>query len=260
MTNAPPSKAEYDRKNTVQVKLKLNKRTDAAILRRLEQQPNKQGYIKALIKNDIVKENSMKEYKREIIDAIIAEAEDSKIVSLREVAANLGHDHLPRLVVEEIRNAVKKELPGYRAVIMENTPHDSLFQSLCFVEDDVEFEDENKMRGYEIYEDNAGSLFFCIIGGESCTAVYQNWELGEPGELAEAIRSLREDQDAHEWWGGLVDLDDIRESNPEIETFDDLKRDISAGSELVAWSSGDNDYTDVPRMGIAAKRLLGIEE
>lgn len=144
MTNTALSKAEYDRANTVQVKLKLNKRTDAALLRRLEQQSNKQGYIKALIQKDIEKENAMKEYKREIIDAIIAEAEDSRIISLREVAANLGHDHLPRLVVEEIRNAVKKELPGYHAVRMENTPHDSLFQSLCFVEDDVEFEDEGE--------------------------------------------------------------------------------------------------------------------
>lgn len=61
MTNTALSQAEYDRTHTVQVKLKLNRRTDAALLRRLDEQPNKQGFIKALIKKDIEKEkeNSM---------------------------------------------------------------------------------------------------------------------------------------------------------------------------------------------------------
>jgi hypothetical protein len=45
--------AKYDRNNTVRVALKLNKRTDADIINRLAQQPNKQGYIKTLIRADI---------------------------------------------------------------------------------------------------------------------------------------------------------------------------------------------------------------
>lgn len=40
----------YDAKNTVQVKLKLNKKTDADIIKKLSEVPNKQGFIKDLIR------------------------------------------------------------------------------------------------------------------------------------------------------------------------------------------------------------------
>lgn len=46
-------KAEYDRINTRQIKLKLNLETDADILAALDATENKQGYIKALIRADI---------------------------------------------------------------------------------------------------------------------------------------------------------------------------------------------------------------
>lgn len=45
----------YDAKNCVGVALKLNRATDADILARLEEEPNRQGYIKALIRADIVR-------------------------------------------------------------------------------------------------------------------------------------------------------------------------------------------------------------
>jgi hypothetical protein len=45
--------ADYDRENTVQVKLKLNTKTDSDILEQLASVPNKQGYIKALIRADM---------------------------------------------------------------------------------------------------------------------------------------------------------------------------------------------------------------
>lgn len=44
---------KYDAANTVQFKMKLNKKTDADILAQLEKVENKQGYIKALIRKDI---------------------------------------------------------------------------------------------------------------------------------------------------------------------------------------------------------------
>lgn len=44
---------EYDASNTVQIRLKLNKKTDADILDRLDAVPNKQGYIKGLIRSDM---------------------------------------------------------------------------------------------------------------------------------------------------------------------------------------------------------------
>lgn len=47
--------ADYDKKNTQRVAIKLNKLHDADILEHLDKQPNKQGYIKALIRADIEK-------------------------------------------------------------------------------------------------------------------------------------------------------------------------------------------------------------
>ena len=44
---------EYQRTKTRQVALQLNKVHDADILEHLDKQPNRQGYIKALIRADI---------------------------------------------------------------------------------------------------------------------------------------------------------------------------------------------------------------
>lgn len=46
---------KYDRENTVQLHLKLNKKTDADILDYLDGLSNKQGFIKTLIRNAIEK-------------------------------------------------------------------------------------------------------------------------------------------------------------------------------------------------------------
>ena len=43
----------WDRDNTVQVKLKLNKSNDSDIIRFLESCPNRQGMIKELIRAEI---------------------------------------------------------------------------------------------------------------------------------------------------------------------------------------------------------------
>lgn len=45
--------AEYDKQNTIQVKMKLNKKTDADIIEQLNKVDNKQGYIKSLIRADM---------------------------------------------------------------------------------------------------------------------------------------------------------------------------------------------------------------
>lgn len=46
------AQAKYDKDNTVQVKIKLNKKTDSDILDILNSVSNKQGYIKELIRID----------------------------------------------------------------------------------------------------------------------------------------------------------------------------------------------------------------
>ena len=43
----------YNAKNTTRIALSLNNNTDKAIIEHLEAQPNKQGYIKNLIKKDM---------------------------------------------------------------------------------------------------------------------------------------------------------------------------------------------------------------
>lgn len=45
----------YDDANTIQIKMKLNRRTDKDIIDKLETVGNKQGYIKELIRRDIEK-------------------------------------------------------------------------------------------------------------------------------------------------------------------------------------------------------------
>ena len=54
-TTRPQRKAvrKYDDKNTVQLKCKLNKKTDSDILEFLETLDNKQGFIKELIRSQI---------------------------------------------------------------------------------------------------------------------------------------------------------------------------------------------------------------
>ena len=47
------AQAKYDANNTKRIGLKLNKKTDAELIAKLESVPNVQGYIKALIMADI---------------------------------------------------------------------------------------------------------------------------------------------------------------------------------------------------------------
>lgn len=49
------AQAKYDKDNTVQVKIKLNKKTDSDILEILNVVSNKQGYIKELIRIDRIR-------------------------------------------------------------------------------------------------------------------------------------------------------------------------------------------------------------
>lgn len=46
---------KYNKENTVQISLKLNRSTDADLIESLNRIANKQGYIKELIRRDITK-------------------------------------------------------------------------------------------------------------------------------------------------------------------------------------------------------------
>ena len=49
------AQARYERQNTIQYKIKLVKTTDGDIIEHLKAQPNRQGYIKDLIRRDMQK-------------------------------------------------------------------------------------------------------------------------------------------------------------------------------------------------------------
>ena len=49
------AQAKYKKNTTKQIALQLNLKTDIDILQKLEEVPNKQGYIKKLIRDDISK-------------------------------------------------------------------------------------------------------------------------------------------------------------------------------------------------------------
>lgn len=84
----------------------------------------------------------MKEWKENLVKAVINETQEKWIVSLKEVAAAHGISHIKTQEAHEIMGAVLKAVPDYHPVRMMNTPNDSFFQSLCFVENGVEFDSE----------------------------------------------------------------------------------------------------------------------
>lgn len=47
------AQAKYNKANTTQITLRLNLKTEADIIEHLQAQPNKQGYLKALIRKDM---------------------------------------------------------------------------------------------------------------------------------------------------------------------------------------------------------------
>jgi ribosomal protein S27AE len=61
---------KYDAANTKQVHLKLNIKTDADIIRRLEGMDNVQGYIKSLIRADMKKKSKSEPLPYSIIEVI----------------------------------------------------------------------------------------------------------------------------------------------------------------------------------------------
>lgn len=82
----------------------------------------------------------MKEFKVTIVNKMIEKSQDMRIVSLRETAAELGINHISAQDTRDIAQRLRK-VEGYHLVQMMNTHNDSLFCSLCLVENGVEFDD-----------------------------------------------------------------------------------------------------------------------
>lgn len=64
---------KYNKNNIQRVVVNLNQKTDAAIIAHIEKQPNKQGYLKSLVKKDMRKRyfkinKPMTPYQKALID------------------------------------------------------------------------------------------------------------------------------------------------------------------------------------------------
>ena len=83
----------------------------------------------------------MKEWKEKIVEAMVEKTKDTRIISLRETASELGIKHIKTEDCMDILNALKT-LSGFHPVQMMMNPHDSLFVSLNLVDDELEFDNE----------------------------------------------------------------------------------------------------------------------
>lgn len=89
----------------------------------------------------------MKDYKLKVIDALVAEAQDARIVELKKTAQSVGVDRLTRQEVEEVLRAAVKQLPDYKIVQIvteeqnRNPATASLWETGALVEKTFSLED-----------------------------------------------------------------------------------------------------------------------
>ena len=108
--------AEYDKANCTRINLKLNNKTDADIIDKLDHVGNVQGYIKNMIRNDVKGGCTMKTYiiKPEYLELYGPEATAMTELTdddIRQLAADWEKDE------DEIRSQLIEVLPsGYRAI------------------------------------------------------------------------------------------------------------------------------------------------
>ena len=92
-TKASISHAKYDAKNTKGIYLKLNLKTDADILEKLESIENVQGYIKRLIRDDMGSRPAETDKETESLALMIEKAENHG-----ESSVNVGIETLKKLI------------------------------------------------------------------------------------------------------------------------------------------------------------------
>lgn len=183
----------------------------------------------------------MEEFKESVVNKMIEKSQDMRIVSLREAAAELGINHISAQDTRDIAQRLR-EVEGYHLVQMMNTPNDSLFCSLCLVEDGVEFDDGKDITGDQRY------IVVCDVdGGDSWTDVYNTAE--EANEAAvHNWRSLSShDQRRQHIWAGIVTREDlgddaIDEDTGEIDWRVWVSADTFPGAfDSSAYSEGADD-------------------
>lgn len=111
---------------------------------------------------------------------------------------------------------------------------------------------------FEIYENNGGGLFLVIFDSDcNPIRIFENWEYGGPGILADAIKQLEDSPSAYEWWDEdlmerlAIEREDL--GLPEI-TIADMYDKLNGNDVLIA----DSNCMYPDRMGSAAQDALGV--
>lgn len=86
----------------------------------------------------------MKEWKRCLVDQIVSECENSRIVRLRDVARAAGYTHIPTGDVCGIIRAASRKIPEDYSVGTEGGKNLSLFQSTVFAQNGIGFWEQEK--------------------------------------------------------------------------------------------------------------------
>lgn len=84
----------------------------------------------------------MKEWKESLVQQMVDDCVDCKIVSLKDVAGRSGIRHIDRQDAQDIVFAAIKRVPNYRPVRLMDNQLDSFANSICLVQNDVAFEDD----------------------------------------------------------------------------------------------------------------------
>ena len=87
----------------------------------------------------------MKDYKLKVIEALVTEAKDARVVELKKTAQAVGVDRLTAHEAEEVLRAALKQLPDYKIVQIvtekqnRNPATASLWETGALVENGFEF-------------------------------------------------------------------------------------------------------------------------
>ena len=83
----------------------------------------------------------MKEWKESLVQQMVDECVDCKIVSLKDIADRAGIRHIDRQDAQDIAFAAAKRVTNYRLILIMANRLDSFANSICLVQNDVAFED-----------------------------------------------------------------------------------------------------------------------
>lgn len=110
-----PKKYEYDRQyakdKLVQVKFSLNKETDQDMIEWLGKMDNKQGYLKALIRNDMEGERKMKKFEK--ITSELYGAKKAGYTFDESADREMNEQLIRKLIAERGQKFVDKKLDAF---------------------------------------------------------------------------------------------------------------------------------------------------